>query len=239
MSSVPDDDNGTDIEELCQLCEPSNELVDVTRYPMKVEKKKAREELDVVCVIEWRSREDERWFLLKRRPETGELCLFCIKCEKCVDFGTGLLAGLYEFPTRSNLSTSPSDPLSLHAVAHELLGQLLAHPPESTIQIAKEKEDSGAIVKKIELAGDVLHVFSHIRKTYRVQWVLLEGGTDLPILVQEGGESVVKGDKLPEAKKRRMGKPKVGAAKSTQQNAKVPVGKPLGWVRYEDVEKAK
>lgn len=29
---------------------------------------------------------------------------------------------------------------------------------------------------KIERAGDVLHVFSHIRKTYRVQWVVLEGG---------------------------------------------------------------
>ena len=31
-------------------------------------------------------------------------------------------------------------------------------------------------VVKIERARDVLHVFSHIRKTYRVQWVVLEGG---------------------------------------------------------------
>lgn len=40
---------------------------------------------------------------------------------------------------------------------------------------------------KIVPAGDVLHIFSHIRKTYRVQWVVLEGGTSEapPALVQE------------------------------------------------------
>ena len=43
-------------------------------YPMKVEKKKAREELDIVNVVEWRKdvRAHERWFLLTRRPEGGE-----------------------------------------------------------------------------------------------------------------------------------------------------------------------
>ena len=39
-------------------------------------KKKAREELDVVSVIEWRkdasAGANERWFLLVRRPEGGE-----------------------------------------------------------------------------------------------------------------------------------------------------------------------
>lgn len=28
--------------------------------------------------------------------------------------------------------------------------------------------------------GDVIHVFSHIKKTYRVQWVLLEGCSEPP-----------------------------------------------------------
>jgi hypothetical protein len=59
----------TDIEDLCTLCEPLSSL-NVTSYPMKVERKKPREELDVVCVAEWRS-EDQRWFLLVRRPEGG------------------------------------------------------------------------------------------------------------------------------------------------------------------------
>lgn len=31
-------------------------------------------------------------------------------------------------------------------------------------------------------AGDVIHVFSHIKKTYRVQWVVLEGTPDPPQL---------------------------------------------------------
>ena len=46
----------------------------MTAYPMKAEKKKAREELDVVNVVEWRrdAHATERWFLLVRRPEGGE-----------------------------------------------------------------------------------------------------------------------------------------------------------------------
>ncbi len=45
----------------------------MTAYPMKAEKKKAREELDIVNVIEWRTHaaKGERWFLLVRRPEGG------------------------------------------------------------------------------------------------------------------------------------------------------------------------
>jgi hypothetical protein len=44
----------------------------VTAYPMKADKKKAREELDIVNVIEWRSGSN-RQFLLVRRPEGGLL----------------------------------------------------------------------------------------------------------------------------------------------------------------------
>ena len=32
----------------------------------------------------------------------------------------------------------------------------------------------------IKAVGDVVHIFSHIKKTYRVQWVILEGGEDGP-----------------------------------------------------------
>jgi A/G-specific adenine glycosylase len=34
----------------------------------------------------------------------------------------------------------------------------------------------------VQPVGDVVHVFSHIKKTYRVQWVLLEGTPDPPQL---------------------------------------------------------
>ena len=32
----------------------------------------------------------------------------------------------------------------------------------------------------IKAVGDMVHVFSHIKKTYCVQWVILEGGEDEP-----------------------------------------------------------
>ena len=42
-------------------------------FPMKVDRKKAREELDIVNVVEWRHRtgSQDRWFLLVKRPEGG------------------------------------------------------------------------------------------------------------------------------------------------------------------------
>ena len=50
---------GADTEELCTLCEPfpadESDTDLVTIYPMKVERKKAREELNSVNVIEWRT----------------------------------------------------------------------------------------------------------------------------------------------------------------------------------------
>ena len=64
-----------DIEDLCTLCDPipvsdGFDAPPATSYPMKVERKKQREELNVVSVVEWRSGSD-RWFLLTRRPEGG------------------------------------------------------------------------------------------------------------------------------------------------------------------------
>lgn len=67
-----------DIEDLCTICLPHvhPNSTGVVRYPMKVEKKKAREETDLVLALEWRSvKEDssevERWFLLEKRPDEG------------------------------------------------------------------------------------------------------------------------------------------------------------------------
>ena len=61
-----------DIEELCALCESLPAGSAVTAYPMKTERKKAREELDIVNVVEWRHHDTrDRWFLLVKRPEGG------------------------------------------------------------------------------------------------------------------------------------------------------------------------
>ena len=64
-----------DIEDLCKVCDPiplteGFDAPSVTSYPMKIERKKQREELNVVSVVEWRN-DDDRWFLLSRRPEGG------------------------------------------------------------------------------------------------------------------------------------------------------------------------
>ena len=75
-----------DIEDLCTLCRPLPIPTLVTVYPMKVERKKAREELDVVSVIEWRPsmESNDRWFLLVRRPEGGESLIFLYTLFACI-----------------------------------------------------------------------------------------------------------------------------------------------------------
>jgi A/G-specific adenine glycosylase len=66
------------MEDLCSLCEPVADQCVVTAYPMKADRKRARVELDVVSVVEWRlsSAADQRWFLLVRRPEKGRYQTF-------------------------------------------------------------------------------------------------------------------------------------------------------------------
>jgi len=162
-----------DIEELCTLCEPmpideEQDIHPVTSYPMKVERKKQREELDITNVVEWRHGLD-RWFLLVRRPEGGAyLLLSCtgsrldqislprsprwaarvpyVPKRVCVDF-TG---------------RSEEDPLLS-------VSTMLRRPPADLPKTQKPSDDDCRIVK-IQCVGDVVHVFSHIRKTYRVQW---------------------------------------------------------------------
>jgi A/G-specific adenine glycosylase len=182
-----------DIEDECTLCAPLHGDGGVTSYPMKVERKKSREELDVVNVIEWRRNleTDERWFLLVRRSEGGTHPYQC----HCTRFGgliyafylhqtpLGLLAGLYEFPTSANVSKAISRDVMIK-VPNELLSRLLlsAVPPYGNSR--KKSETNALRIKEINFVGDVVHVFSHIKKTYRTQWVILEGGERPPSLRQ-------------------------------------------------------
>ncbi|KAJ3889483.1 DNA glycosylase [Lentinula edodes] len=157
-----------DIEDLCDLCEPLTEENGVTAYPMKVKKKKARVELDVVSIVEWRSI-DDRQFLLVRRPDKG------------------LLAGLYEFPT-TYMASAPA----LMEIPPDLVHQQLLDVLEDSVLPCKKKSLQNLepkcsnspeyYVVNVTPMGDVSHVFSHIKKTYRVQWVVIEGGTQPPLL---------------------------------------------------------
>jgi len=138
---------------------------------MKAGRKKAREELDIVHVIEWhpKSNPDNRYFLMVRRPETG------------------LLAGLNDFPTSVNVPATTTR-CDQEALPSEILSHLVSggpclpskRPNRNTI----EDNEKGFIIARIQPVGDVLHIFSHIRKTYRVQWVVLEGGVSPPSILE-------------------------------------------------------
>lgn len=66
----------SDIEDACSVCEPFPDASSsVTRFPMKIEKKRAREEDSAVCVVEWRGSDEERWFLIVRRPDKGKVII--------------------------------------------------------------------------------------------------------------------------------------------------------------------
>ncbi|KAI0084713.1 DNA glycosylase [Irpex rosettiformis] len=165
-----------DIEELCNLCDPLPPRPSVTAFPMKVDRKKAREELDIVNVVEWRHHtgSQDRWFLLVKRPEGG------------------LLAGLHEFPTESSVSKTLSA-TAMQEIPRRLLSDLLMVPPrpcrltskktrnaQDHLDTAFSKAEDPLRIASIKSAGDITHIFSHIRKTYRIQWVVLEGGGDDP-----------------------------------------------------------
>jgi len=100
----------------------------------------------------------------------------------------GLLAGLYEFPTASNLSSAQVSASNMAQIPYTLLKELLMHPPHpshSKNQRSTKPRDADLShqvpkITHVKPAGDVVHVFSHIRKTYRVQWVLLESEGDEP-----------------------------------------------------------
>jgi len=132
----------------------------------------------------------------------------------------GLLAGLHEFPT------SPEVPASISAfeereTAMALLSCLIKSPPpaDSQSKAADTAQSDVPRLLKIERAGDVLHVFSHIRKTYRVQWVVLEGGGANP----------------PELAKRSS---LASSAKKTKV-AGLPKKLESMWIPLDDVEKAR
>ncbi|PPQ68918.1 hypothetical protein CVT24_007662 [Panaeolus cyanescens] len=161
-----------DIEDICNICVPLSEPPNVTAYPMKAERKKAREELDIVNVVEWRAHlsSDDRRFLLVRRPEGG------------------LLAGLYEFPTLTDVRKSIS-PTAQRKVSVEMLSSILHIGADLERKVPKNSKQHGDIssvsISRIEAAGDVTHIFSHIKKTYRTQWVVLVGETNPPQLAED------------------------------------------------------
>ncbi|KAF9447147.1 hypothetical protein P691DRAFT_761024 [Macrolepiota fuliginosa MF-IS2] len=163
-----------DIEDSCGVCEPMIPGWDITAFPMKADRKKAREELDIINIIEWRydKASHQRFFLLVRRPETG------------------LLAGLYDFTASVNVTKSISDQ-AVKAASLKLIGETFEQTFHDPICLSSTRvcgSDVGKLrVARVSIVGDVSHVFSHIKKTYRVVWALVTGGDGPPELGKDFG----------------------------------------------------
>ncbi|CAE6470618.1 unnamed protein product [Rhizoctonia solani] len=152
-----------DIEEICGICSPvPTTNVSVTRFPMKVDKKKARVETSVVCAMRWISSSgDEQWLMAKRPP-------------------TGLLAGLWEFPTVDLPATGQPSPEVSDSENDAVPGQLLTSIPSMVLPKLLASSSSRAQVKLPKHIGSVPHIFSHIHKTYEVVYSTVEWHGDSP-----------------------------------------------------------
>lgn len=91
---------------------------------------------------------------------------------------------MLEFPSLENVPLSQSN-AQLTNASIELVSRLISSPIVSAFDAkpSSRLKDNELGMTSLTPVGDVVHIFSHIRKTYRVQWVVLEGSTDLPHLI--------------------------------------------------------
>ncbi|KAL1936584.1 hypothetical protein VTP01DRAFT_718 [Rhizomucor pusillus] len=134
------------VDHTCKYCPQlqsplSDDDYTVTRYPFKPEKKKPREEDCATYIVEC-VREKGSKFLLSKRPETG------------------LLAGLWEFPCME-LENQDSTYEERKARASSFLKEKFG--------LIIENDEPSAIIRKD--LGNVVHLFSHIRKVYHLEWI--------------------------------------------------------------------
>lgn len=162
-------------------------------------------------------------------------------------FQTGLLAGLHEFPTRANVSGALASTSAQTKICHTILTELLQSPvihagsaDSSSTSVSKSSNDAVRI-SDIQQAGDVVHVFSHIRKTYRVQWVVLEGGTDPPQLTHTSRPSTKNSAnrKRKASGKIRGKKDVLNAVGSSDRECDEPVSSVAKWIPLNEVADAK
>lgn len=140
---------------------------------------------------------------------------------------------------------------NLQDIPRALLSELLATPLLS--DSASETEASNASdladdinplrITKVQPAGDVVHVFSHLKKTYRVQWVLLEGGSVHPPKLRTGFISSARTGH--QAKSNAKASTRISDGRVIDANHEatdglsVPTSPALRWVAMQSVTEAK
>ena len=157
----------------------------------------------------------------------------------------GLLAGLHEFPTHADVK-EPDSPSTMKKVGLTVLNDMLKYPTviEKKAGIKSNDCDGDLQLVQMKPAGDVLHIFSHIRKTYRIQWILLEGNNDDSEVQDIEEPPSLNLEYAPPSAKQSKGaaiKPKKPKKASAKDAVKKKAGSSpcLRWVKYEDVQDAK
>lgn len=116
---------------------------------------------------------------------------------------------------------------------------------EEDVEVIETEPERGGSVKlvHIEHAPSVLHVFSHVRKTYRPIWVVLEGGSEPPQLAPTPPPASTPSKKVA---KKKVKKRKVKQDTDDESDNEPEVLEDnaaerieLKWVKAEDVEHAK
>ncbi|ORX59601.1 DNA glycosylase [Hesseltinella vesiculosa] len=149
-------------EHECEFCpaidhDLEHEEYAVTRYPVKSEKKPPRDEECSVAIVEKVLKDGSSIYLISKRPEQG------------------LLAGLWEFP---------SVELAIHK--------------KKSIYAARSKQNAEYLKQRYQLdladldaacqdLDHVVHLFSHIRKVYYIEWVRITSTEQEPSLSQHDG----------------------------------------------------
>lgn len=98
-----------------------------------------------------------------------------------------------------------------------------------------DENDDVLEIAKILPAGDIVHVFSHVKKTYRAQWVVLEGGDRPPDLLP--GAQAEKRHVMDDEKGKRTRNKRQGNGTSTISNPDRPVS--AVWAPLDEVADAK
>ena len=148
-----------ELEEEANVITAGKEPFRVTDLPEKDKKADKREETVSVRVVrgtrgdtetgaDGASKKSAAFFLLVKRPEGG------------------LLSGLWEFPSVV-MEDTDADEDALRAAADRLLAETLRFPAAAASSSPKTKT-------KTKPLGEIVHVFSHVRQTMKVELVSVE-----------------------------------------------------------------
>ncbi|GAA5905812.1 A/G-specific adenine glycosylase [Sporobolomyces salmoneus] len=207
-----------DLEDLCTLCSPLPAGDDdlkahgVEIYPMAKERKKQREEETAVCLVEWESSEDtegddekarkkDRKVLVMKRPEKG------------------LLAGLLEFPSVDLPPSSESTPSTRSKHLTSLLQTLL--PLSSSFLLSAstssptDADDELKIKSFKSVEPPVVHVYSHIIRTYHILHLVLTS----PSLPKLRSSPLVVDKSTSSSKSTKKKKPKKPSSEDDEEDA--------------------